>query len=152
MQFYIGFIFATISMVTLGVANFYYKKSTQLLGPVNTTFYYYLFSFVIALFIWVAFREKDFNPKSSYQSLIWPLIIAVFLFTSVLSFNFAVKYINISVGSTIRSMSFLVTIVLALLIYKESFALKDYIATLFTLIAVILFAHDGSWHIGWGGK
>jgi hypothetical protein len=60
-------------MVTLGVANFYYKKSTQVLGPVNTTFYYYLFSFVIATAVWLAFREKEFSPKVSYHGLIMGL-------------------------------------------------------------------------------
>lgn len=144
MHYYLGFILATISMVTLGVANFYYKKSTEVLGPVNTTFYYYLFSFVIALTVWLVFREKDFNFKASYQGLIWPLIIAVFLFASVLSFNYSVKYINVSVGSTIRSLSFLVTIGLAFLVYKETFAVKDYIAIILALAAVTLFAYDGN--------
>ena len=144
MNYSLGIMFATVSMVTLGIANFYYKKSTQLLGPVNTTFYYYLFSFVIALTVWLAFREKEFRLKASYQGLIWPLIIAVFLFTSVLSFNYSVKYINVSVGSTIRSMSFLVTIGLAFLIYKESFAVKDYISILLAVAAVTLFAYDGN--------
>ena len=144
MNYSLGIMFATVSMVTLGIANFYYKKSTQLLGPVNTTFYYYLFSFVIALTVWLAFREKEFSLKASYQGLIWPLIIAVFLFTSVLSFNYSVKYINVSVGSTIRSMSFLVTIGLAFLIYKESFAVKDYISILLAVAAVTLFAYDGN--------
>ena len=82
----------------------------------------------------------------------WPLIIAVFLFASVLSFNYSVKYINISVGSTIRSMSFLVTIVLALVVYKENFAVKDYIATILALSAVALFAYDGSPPAGLGDK
>ena len=144
MHYYLGFIFATVSMVTLGVANFYYKKSTQVLGPVNTTFYYYLFSFVIALTVWLAFREREFRLKTDYQGLIWPLIIAVSLFTSVLSFNYSVKYIDVSVGSTIRSMSFLVTIGLAFLIYKETFAVKDYIAIVLALAAVTLLAYDGN--------
>lgn len=144
MQYYLGFIFATVSMVTLGVANFYYKKSTQVLGPVNTTFYYYLFSFIIALTVWLAFREKEFSIKASYQSLVWPLFIAIFLFASVLSFNYSIKNINVSVGSTIRSMSFLVTIGLAFLVYKETFAVKDYIAMVLALAAVTLFAYDGN--------
>ena len=152
MQYNLGFIFAVVSMLTLGIANFYYKKSTQLLGPVNTTFYYYLFSFLIATTVWLALRERGFSSKPSYQDLVWPLIIAVFLFASVLSFNFSVKYINVSVGSTIRSMSFLVTIVLALLVYKESFAVKDYIATVLALAAVVLFAYDGSPPAGLGNK
>jgi len=152
LQYNLGFIFAVVSMLTLGIANFYYKKSTQLLGPVNTTFYYYLFSFLIATTVWLAFRERGFSLKSSYQDLVWPLIIAVFLFASVLSFNYSVKYINVSVGSTIRSMSFLVTIVLALLVYKESFAVKDYIATVLALAAVALFAYDGSPPAGLANK
>lgn len=152
MQYYLGFTFATVSMVTLGIANFYYKKSTQVLGPVNTTFYYYLFSFAIALCVWLSFREKGFSLKSSYEGLVWPLIIAVFLFTSVLSFNYSVKYINISMGSTIRSMSFLVTVVLAFFVYKEAFTIKDYVAIFLALIAVVLFAYDGNASLSNAGK
>lgn len=144
MHNYLGFIFAITSMVTLGIGNFYYKKSTQALGPVNTTFYYYLFSVVIAFSVWLAFREKAFSIRSSYPSLVWPLLIATFLFASVLSFNYSIKYINLSVGSTIRSMSFLVTIGLAFLIYKETFAVKDYIAIVLAVAAVTLFAYDGN--------
>ena len=68
----------------------------------------------------------------------------MFLFASVLSFNYSVKYINVSVGSTIRSLSFLVTIGLAFLVYKETFAVKDYIAIILALAAVTLFAYDGN--------
>jgi drug/metabolite transporter (DMT)-like permease len=149
---YLGFIFAIASMATLGVANFYYKKSTQVIGPVNTTFYYYLFSFVIALCVWLAFRERDFSLKSSYEGLVWPLIIAVFLFVSVLSFNYSVKYINVSVGSTIRSMSFLITVVLAFFVYKEALTVKDYLAIFLAVFAVALFAYDGNAALGDTGK
>ena len=149
---YLGFIFAIASMVTLGVANFYYKKSTQVLGPVNTTFYYYLFSFAIALCVWLAFRERDCSLKSSYEGLVWPLIIAVFLFVSVLSFNYSVKYINVSVGSTIRSMSFLITVVLAFFVYKETLTVKDYLAIFLAVFAVALFAYDGNAALGDTGK
>ncbi len=131
-----GFLLAIISMAGLGFSNFLYKQSTDSIGPVNTTFFYYLFSVSIATVVWFFFKE---DGKIELINLLWPALIAIFLFSSVLSFTFAVKYINVSVGSTIRSLSFIVTIVLAVLFYKEELYLKDYIALFFAVSAVILF-------------
>ncbi len=132
----LGFLFAFFSMIGLGVSNFLYKKSTAALGPVNTTFFYYLFSIGIATIVWLFFREKGIVEKNN---LIYPGLIALFLFSSVLSFNFAVKYINVSIGATIRSLSFIVSIVLAIVFYKEKMYFKDYAAVALAILAIFLF-------------
>ncbi len=136
---YLGFSLAIISMAGLGFSTFLYKRSTDAIGPVNTTFFYYLFSLCIAVVVWLLFREKDIEIL---KGLHWPALIAIFLFTSVLTFNFAVKYIEVSIGSTVRSLSFLVTVVLAVVFYKEQLHIKDYAALMFAAIAILLFSMD----------
>ena len=130
-----GFLLALVSMAGLGISNFLYKQSTASIGPVNTTFFYYFFSMVFASVVWLFFREESYKAKD----LFWPLLTAIFLFTSVLSFNFALKYLDISIGATIRSLSFIVTVILAVLIFKEKLYLKDYIALALAICSIIIF-------------
>ncbi len=140
MQNYVqGFSLAIISMVGLGVSTFLYKQSTSAIGPVNTTFFYYLFSFIIATVVWFFFREGETFEKTK---IIWPVLISIFLYTSVLSFNFAVKHLDVSIGSTIRSLSFVVTVIFALIFYKEQLHAKDFVALGFAIIAILLFGLD----------
>ncbi|MCP5079072.1 MAG: DMT family transporter [Psychromonas sp.] len=134
---YIGFLLALISMTGLGISNFLYKRSTDAIGAVNTTFHYYLFSLGIAMLVWYFFREKKMPVV---EELHWPALIALSLFTSVLAFNYAIKYIEVSIGSTIRSLAFLVTVVLAVIFYKEQLHLKDYVALAFAFSAIVLFS------------
>ena len=136
---YLGCLLVIFSMIGLGISNFLYKRSTDAIGPVNTTFFYYLLSFVIAIVIWFLFREKD---RDILENLHWPALIAISLFTSVLAFNYAVKYIDVSIGSTIRSLSFLVTVTLAVVFYKEELYAKDYVALVCAAIAIVLFGMD----------
>ena len=132
----LGLGFALLSAVSLGVSNFLYKRSSEVLSPINTTFFYYSFSFVIALIVWWLFGERE---RISGSALIWPLLIAVFLFTSVLSFNYAVMSLDISLGATIRALSFIVTALLGVLIYKEILTYRLLLA-LFLMMAAVLIA------------
>ena len=140
MQNYLqGFSLAIVSMIGLGVSTFLYKQSTHAIGPVNTTFFYYLFSFCIATVVWLFFREGEAIEKSK---IIWPFLIAIFLYTSVLSFNLAVKHLDVSIGSTIRSLSFIVTVFFALIFHKEQLHVKDFVALGFAVAAILLFGLD----------
>ncbi len=67
---YLGFILAILSMVGLGFSTFLYKRSTDAIGPVNTTFFYYLFSLCIAVVVWLL----------SYAALVFAAI-AIILFS-----------------------------------------------------------------------
>jgi drug/metabolite transporter (DMT)-like permease len=131
-----GLFFSLLSMVTLGVSTYLYKRSTAAIGPTNTTFFYYLFSLVIAVIIWLAFGEKQTYEKTA---LLWPALLAAFLFTSVWAFNYAVNVIDVSIAATIRSLSFLVTIVLAVGISHESMSPKDWVAAGLAVVAIVLF-------------
>ena len=134
-----GVILAVVSMAGLGISSLLYKQSTSVIGPVNTTFFYYLFSVLIAAVVWCLFREER---SLAAAHLVWPALIAVFLFSSVLAFNHAVRYIDVSVASTIRSLSFAVTVGLALCFFKERLYLKDYLALGLAVVAVLIFGME----------
>ena len=138
---YEGLLFSLISMITMGISSYLYKRSTEVLGATNTTFFYYLFSGIIALFVWLLFREKQ--PFTS-GDLFWPAILAIFLFSSVWTFNYALQFIDVSVATTVRSLGFVVTILLAILISHEKLSTKDWIAVVFAVIAVSLFGSTKS--------
>lgn len=131
----IGLGLALLSAVSLGVSNFLYKRSSEVLSPINTTFFYYSFSFIIALIVWWLFGERE---RISGPALIWPLLIAVFLFASVLSFNYAVMSLDISLGATVRALSFIVTALLGVLIYKEALTFRLSIAVLLMVVAIVV--------------
>ncbi len=131
-----GLGFSLFSMITLGISNYLYKRSTELLGPTNTTFYYYLFSFTLASLVWLLFHEREEVTKST---LIWPALLAAFLFSSAWTFNYAVAYIDVAVASTIRSLCFVITIFLAVFLSHEHLTLKDWVAVGFAVVSVVLF-------------
>ena len=132
---YEGLLFSLASMITMGISNYLYKRSTEVLGATNTTFFYYLFSGIIALFVWLLFREKQ--PITS-TDLFYPAILAVFLFSSVWTFNYALQFMDVSVATTIRSLGFVVTILLAIFISHEQLSTKDWLAVVLAVIAVSL--------------
>lgn len=134
---YLGIVFIIISMCCLGISTFIYKKSTDAVGPVNTTFFYYLFAFIMAAIYWLIFREeKSFTAAA----LIWPFLVALFLFISVLSFNYALSHkLPVSIASAIRSLSFVVTIALAVIISRDRLHPKDIVAIVLATAALTLF-------------
>jgi len=131
-----GLLLALLSMLTLGISTYLYKQSTAAIGPTNTTFFYYLFSLIMAVAVWLVFGEKQPFEK---MALLWPALLAVFLFSSVWAFNYAVSVIDVSVAATLRSLSFLVTIGLAVSISHESLATKDWVAAALAAVAIVLF-------------
>ena len=134
-----GMIFAIASMVFMGISTFIYKKSTDSIGATNTTFFYYLFSIIIATAVWLVFKE---DKEYSYQSLAWPIAIAICLFLSVWFFNLALRDINISTAATIRSLFFVVTVLLAIVVAKEQPGPLGYAGIGLAIASVILLAFN----------
>jgi len=136
-----GFIWAIISALCLGVGTFLYKVSARSLGASNTTFYYYLFSVVLATVVWFITPGKvDVNK----QDLIWPALMAFFISASVWTFSSAVTTIDLSVASTVRALSFIPAIVLAFLLYDETISTKNIIAIILIIIAMFLLGIDAA--------
>lgn len=119
------FVFILVSMACLGITNFLFKFSSTSLGPTRSTFYYYLFGLGLSCIALLVDRGKrEYVP----QDLVVPALIAAFLFVSILTYNYALNNMPVSKASTIRSLSFIVTLVLALVVTKEKLILKDYLA------------------------
>ena len=136
-----GLMFAIASMFFMGISTFLYKRSTDAIGATNTTFFYYLFSIVIATGVWLIFREKEpFLPAA----LIWPFIIAICLFLSVWFFNLSLLNLQVSAASTIRALFFIVTVALAIVFAKEQSGPLGMSGIGLAIIAVILIGIDQS--------
>lgn len=134
-------VFILISMACLGITNFLFKFSSTSLGPTRSTFFYYLFGLGLSCIALLVDRGKrEYMP----QDLIFPALIAAFLFVSILAYNIALNYMPVSKASTIRSLSFIVTIVLALIATKENLMFKDYLAIALASGAILLLGWPSS--------
>lgn len=134
-----GILLAVISALCLGVGTFLYKISSQSLGVSNTTFFYYLFSVILASAVWLLSPGREVFNRSA---LIWPGLMAVFLCASVWTFSGAVKTIDVSVASTIRGLSFIPAVTLAFFLYGERLTPKTIAAIILVCIAVVLLGFD----------
>ncbi|MCC6952608.1 MAG: DMT family transporter [Deltaproteobacteria bacterium] len=126
---------ALISALTLGISNSLYKQSSDVLSPISTTFYYYIFSAILAAIVWTFWGD---SKEVHTSSLIWPALIAIFLFISVLSFNFAITQMTVSMGATIRALSFVVTVLIGVAWYRDSLSWQQMLAVVFSISAVLL--------------
>lgn len=137
----VGFLWAVVSALCLGIGTFLYKISSQSLGASNTTFFYYLFSIVLATVVWIVTPGKEAIQKGA---LLWPALMAVFLCASVWTFSSAVRTIDMSVASTVRGLSFIPAIILALVLYGEKLTPKSIAAIVLVLCAILLLGYDSA--------
>lgn len=117
-----NYIIIIISALSLGIANAFYKKSTASIGPINTTFYYYIFGTIFSLIIWLVLKEP---VKVEFRQMIHPILIAVFLCLSIVTFNVGLQNTKLSLSSTIRSFSFVFSVIIAVIFLKESLSIKQ---------------------------
>lgn len=136
-----GILLLIFSAMSLGTANIFYKTSNANIGPVNTTFFYYLFGTLFALIIWGIWGERG---RLSLSGMVHPMLIAVFLVTSVLCFNLAIKMIPIASASTVRSLSFVFTALLAVLFLGKTLTIKQIIGIGMGIGAVFLLSSGKS--------
>ena len=131
----LGIGLAIISAVTLGISNSLYKQSSEVLSPISTTFYYYVFSAILATIVWLFFGD---SKPVAVANLVWPALIAVSLFLSVLTFNFAIMHLSVSMGATIRALSFLVTVIIGVAWYRDQLTWQQGLAVALSLVAILL--------------
>lgn len=130
-----SYIFIIISALTLGITSVLYKKSTTVLGPINTTFYYYLFGAVLAFIFWVIFKSPE---KVEVRDLIYPGLISVTLFISILTFNIGLQHTKVTISSTIRAFSFVFSVIIAVVFFKEHITLKQIVGIILAAISIML--------------
>lgn len=137
----IGLGWAIASALCLGVGTFLYKISGKHLSPSSTTFFYYLFSVVLAFFVWVFTPDRGEVQRSA---LVWPALMALFLCGSVWTFSSATRTIDMSVASTVRGLSFIPTVLLSMAVFHERPSMKTLIAMSLVATAVVLLGWDAS--------
>jgi drug/metabolite transporter (DMT)-like permease len=141
----VGLGWAILSAVCLGIGTFLYKVSGKHLSPSNTTFFYYLFSLVLASFVWVFTSDRGEVQRSS---LVWPALMAFFLSASVWTFSSAARSMDMSAASTVRGLSFIPTVILSVIVFQERPSPKTLIAMTLVAAAVLLLGWDASEHSG----
>jgi drug/metabolite transporter (DMT)-like permease len=132
-----GIVSAVVSMVFAGISAYLYKRCSPTFGPTTTTFFYYLCGSLIAALVWFGARER---VSFSRSDLIWPFLTAFTLFVSIWTFNFSLQQINVSLASPIRSMSFIITALLAVTLSGERLFAKDYFALILVIAAILVFS------------
>ncbi len=137
----VGFAWAVVSALCLGIGTFLYKISGRHLSPSNTTFFYYLFSLVLAFVVWLFTPERGEVERSS---LVWPALMALFLCASVWTFSSATRAIDMSAASTVRALSFIPTVVLSMALFHERPSMKVLIAMGLIVAAVLLLGWDAT--------
>ncbi|MBI2641855.1 DMT family transporter [Candidatus Roizmanbacteria bacterium] len=133
------YLLIILSALFLGIANIFYKKSSVLIGAINTTFFYYLFGFILAFIIWIFFKEKtEFTPGNMGNAF----LISFFLVISVLLFTIGINKpeVSIPIASTIRSLAFVSTVFIAILFLKESLTVTNTIGIMLAIASVVVFS------------
>jgi uncharacterized membrane protein len=136
-----GLTWAIISALCLGIGTFFYKISGKYLSPANTTFFYYLFSLILAFFVWISTPDRGEINRSS---LVWPALMALFLCANVWTFSYATRAIDMSAASTVRGLSFIPTVLLSMAIFNERPSMKSFLAMFLVAVAVLLLGWDAS--------
>lgn len=130
-----SYIFIIISALTLGITSVLYKKSTTVIGPINTTFYYYLFGAVLAFIFWSIFKSPE---RVEVRDLIYPALISITLFISILTFNIGLQHTKVTISSTIRALSFIFSVIIAIVFLKEQISLKQIVGIILAVVSIFL--------------
>lgn len=75
-------------------------------------------------------------------ALAWPALMAFFLCASVWTFSSAVRTIDMSTASTIRALSFIPAVILAMTLYGERPGPKTIVAIFLIIGAVVLLGFE----------
>lgn len=132
---YKGFGLAVLSMIFAGAGSLFLKESVQKIGAASSTIFYYLFGLIFVVAASLVFRK--FSLPSG--ELIWVLAASLCLSLSVFCFNSSLYTMNVSTSATIYSLGFVVTIIGAVVFYKEQLVLYDYIAAALAVAAVLTY-------------
>lgn len=130
-----SYLLIIISALTLGITSVLYKKSTTVIGPVNTTFYYYLFGSVLSFIVWSIFKSPE---KVMVKDLIYPGFIAITLFISILTFNIGLQHTKVTISSTIRAFSFIFSVIIAVVFLKEHITIKQVVGIGLAVVSISL--------------
>ncbi|MBM3256481.1 MAG: hypothetical protein FJZ04_03385 [Candidatus Moranbacteria bacterium] len=134
MEFYVSM--AIIAMLGYGVTSIIYKIAGKDIDSVSMTFFTSLFIALFTFFIWYFTKDKHITSKGIWYAGISGLIAAV----AFVAFITSIQGGKVSIASTLRSLSFLVTSVIAIVFLAEKVPLTKILGIILAAVAAILLA------------
>lgn len=123
------------SLLFLGISNIFFQKSTKALGADTTTVWYYVFGALISAIVY-SFRTN--TEPFQLSELKWPLFTAISLLLSVYFFTISLQEMEVSKASTIRSMAFVVSLVILCFFGMEKLTAQKVIGIGFAIVALLM--------------
>lgn len=127
-------LWAVISMMGYGITAIIYKLSHKNIDPVSMSFFTIVVMAVVLAVIWFFAKEKHITPKGLELAVLAGVIAAI----SFLAYVLSVQIGKVSVATTLRSLGFVVTVIIALLFLAEKITLVKAFGIIFGVIAIIL--------------
>ncbi|MCK5039931.1 MAG: EamA family transporter [Candidatus Aenigmarchaeota archaeon] len=128
------FILGIIAMIGYGVTAIIYKLASPSIDSVSLTLVVSCFmTFTIFLF-WVFYRQKYIAMKGFEYSAIAGVIAGL----AFIAFVSSVTLGKISVATTLRGLSFLITTIIAVLFLAEKISFTQGLGVVFGAVAVVL--------------
>jgi uncharacterized membrane protein len=134
MDFYISM--AIVAMLGYGVTSIIYKIAGKDIDSVSMTFFTSVFIALFTFIIWYFSKDKHITSKGIWYAGISGLIAAV----AFVAFITSIQGGKVSIASTLRSLSFLVTSVIAICFLAEKVSFSKIIGIVLAGIATILLA------------
>lgn len=127
-------LFALLSMLGFGIVATLYKISQKFLDPISLALCSTFFMTLTIFIFWLFHKPKNITPQGIQITLLAGIIAGL----SFVSFILAIYLGKISVTSTIRNLSFVITTLLAFLFLSESLSLLKIIGISLATLSVIL--------------
>lgn len=134
MDYYV--LMAIVAMMGYGITAVIYKLAGKDIDSVSMTFFTSVFIAIFTFFIWYFTKDKHFTSKGIWYAAISGLIAAV----AFVAFITSIQGGKVSIASTLRSLSFLVTSVIAIYFLAEKVSLFKLLGIILAGIAAVLLA------------
>ena len=131
MEYYITL--AIVAMVLYGIRAIIYKIAPEI-DYISLTFFASLFLTISTFLFWIFSSNKII----SFQGVIFAAIAGLIASIAFISYMKAIKIGKVSTASTLRGLSFAVTVLLAILFLGEKITIVKVLGILFAIIAIIL--------------
>ena len=127
-------ILAVVAMFGYGVTAIIYKLASKSIDPVSLTLFTSILMTLTVFVFWLFAKQKHITLKGIQYAGIAG-IIAGFAF---IAFIASIQLGKVSIASTLRSLSFLVTTIIAILLLAEKISLVKAAGIVLAAIAILL--------------
>lgn len=127
-------ILAIAAMIGYGITNVIYKVASNKIDPISLTLFTSIALTVVVFIFWLFTKQKYITPKGAEYAIIAG-VIAGFAFIAYIT---SIHLGKVSIVSSLRGLSFLITTVIAVLFLAEKITAMKILGIIFAAIAVIL--------------